>query len=280
MARESAAAHRFADSLRALGSGELPPTSGNSALEKALTLVAHSDKRTATAFDAVADRWDKLAGDGDDPVIHAPSFLLGLARLCADQLEKSDSGGRLLPGRQLPVTDERIVLSFAGRSGADVPPLEFPATRWDEETREQMRRWLRDQVVPAMEQREEEDEEESDPETASASELPIEVTRRLGTGKGEVLGRVVVDWTPSAAALVKVAGQGLVSWELSKATEGRSDLRMLKRLFAADHIPRPVNCPEATTEAWQAYRQALGANETWAISALVGPAPRLMRSWA
>jgi hypothetical protein len=77
VARDPATAHRFADALRALGSGDQPPTSGNTALEQALTLLARSDKRTATAFDAVADRWDKLAGDGDDPVVRAPSLLLG-----------------------------------------------------------------------------------------------------------------------------------------------------------------------------------------------------------
>jgi hypothetical protein len=276
--RDPAAARRFAEVLRALGSGELPPTSGNSALDQALTLVAHSDKRTPTAFDAVADRWDKLAGDGDDAVVHAPSLLLGLARLCADQLEKSGSGGCLLPGR-LPVADERIVLTWVGRRGAAVPPLEFPATRWDEETREQMRQWLRDKVVPALEQGEEEEDEDSDPETASVSELPIEVARRLGGGKGEVLGRVVVDWSPPAAALVKVTGQGLVAWELKTVTEGRGDLRMLSRLFAAENIPRPVNCPEVATEAWQAYRQALGAHDTWAITTLVAPAPSEARGW-
>jgi hypothetical protein len=54
---------------------------------------------------------------------------------------------------------------------------------------------------------------------------------------------------------------------------------MLKRIFAAENIPRPVNCPEAVTEAWQVYRQALGTRDTWAIAALVGPAPGEARGW-
>src|SRR5207249_10427887 len=124
-----------------------------------------------------------------------------LARLCADQLEKPGSDGRLLAGGGLPVAEERIVLSWLGRRGAAVPPLELPATRWNEETREEIRRWLRDKVVPALEQGEEEEDDESDPEAASASELPIEVTRRLTAGKGGVLGRVLVDWSPQTAAL-------------------------------------------------------------------------------
>jgi hypothetical protein len=272
--KDSTAARRLAELLRSLASRQIPDWFADPPLRDALGRVARSEGLQAAPFDIVAARWEKMARDDEDEVVHSGSLLLGLARLCAARLTKSAVGPVLFPGSR-PAVDERLSLRVPSVGDGKIPALDLPVAQWDETTRERIRLWLRDSVVAGL-QPAEEGEEEDETETETC-ELEVEV-RREAAGRPSMLGVIVLNWSPRLAELVALSGQGLASWCLDTTPGVRSDLVLLRRLFKEP--PRNEACPETVAQACHAYRKAVGDTEkNWAVTALAGPAPAAARGW-
>ncbi len=150
--KDSNTARRIADLLRSLAAGQVPGWVADQTLKEALERLTRSAQVSPPAFDQVAARWDKLAGGEDDEVIYAPSLLLGLARLCAACLTKDTTDPVLFPGTR-PIPGERLVLRVQTSRNGKVADLPLALGQWDEQTRETIRVWLRDAVLPGLESR-------------------------------------------------------------------------------------------------------------------------------
>jgi hypothetical protein len=273
-AKDSIVARRLADLLRSLAAGQVPGWVADQTVREVLERLTRSAQVSPPAFDQVAARWDKLAGGEGDEVISAPSLLLGLARLCAARLTKDATDPVLFPGSR-PVAGERLVLRVQAAGNGKIADLQLAIGQWDEQTREAIRLWLRDAVLPGLDT-EETDEDEGEDEGES-SELQIDVRREGGSRPGP-LGSIVLGWSPRGADLVTSTGQSLTSWQLDEGVTMSNDWALLRRLFQEE--PKPESCPEAVATACQAYLKALkGTSKQWAVANLAGPAPAAARGW-
>jgi hypothetical protein len=272
-AKDPVTARRIADLTRSIASRQVPEWVTDSSVRDILGRIARADGLSAPALDRVAARWDKLAGDEEDAVAQAPTLLLGLARLCAARLSKDTTTCAYFPGLR-PSAGEKLVLRVQLVSEGRIPSLELPVDRWDEATRERIRLWLRDSVVPGLYP---DEDDENDTEEGEACEMQIEV-RREGGGQPTPLGWINISWSPSSADLVAKSAQGLSSWNMDDTVTANSDPALLRRLF--EEPPRNESCPEGVAKACQAYRKACGDTvKNWSVTALTGPTPSLAREW-
>lgn len=278
VASDNSAAKRVADLLRSLGSGQLPSMSLDAQLQPALVAVTQSPILDAALLDAEATRWDKLSGDQEDAVVECSNLLLGIAQLTAYRLKPAGAAGVLNPDVRPEPTDT-LSLKLSGVSDTRVPALVLAAGKWDAETTEHIRLWLRDKVVPALDEAEGEDEEEEETDAIDTRDVTIDVFRNSATDKNVPLGQVILTWSPQWGDLVTSTSQGLLSWSLKQDSDFRSDSTLLRRLFGDSVIPLAISCPESVAKAWQAYRQALGTTKNWALAAVAGPAPKEARGW-
>ncbi len=277
VASDNAAAKRVADLLRSLASGEVPSSISDAQVHAALLAVTQSTKLDPGILDAEASRWDKLAGDQEDAVVYSPNLILGIAQLSAYRLKGADSGEVLYPDIR-PEAGDKIVLKVSGVVDTRVSPLDFPVGKWDEETLEQIRVWLRDKAVPSLQDEDvDEDTEESD--VIDTRDLCVEISRGPSPEKSVPLGQVVLTWSPQWAELVESTGQSLSAWSLKPDGVARSDSAHSRRLFSKNNIPVGVNCAEPVSSAWHVYRKSLGTTDNWALTALVGPTPKEAKSW-
>jgi hypothetical protein len=273
-AKDSNTARRLADLLRSLAAGQVPGWVADQTVREVLERLTRSAQVSPPAFDQVAARWDKLAGGEGDEVIYAPSLLLGLARLCAAHLTKDATDPLLFPGSR-PLPGERLVLRVQAAGDRKIADLQLAVGKWDEQTREEIRLWLRDIVLPGLDT-EETDEDEGE-EEGESSELQIDVRREGGSRPGP-LGTIVLDWSPRGADLVTSTGQSLASWQLDEGVAVSNDWALLRRLFQEE--PKTESCPETVATACQAYMKAVkGTSKQWAVAALTGPVPNAARGW-
>lgn len=264
--RDLEEASSIAEALRALGDGTVMAPLAASPSRAVFDRIAQSPQRDIKALRAVADSWSALADKrpARDEVLEADTVLLGVARVVAQALGRDDAQK---PEAKLPSSKIRV-----SAESDDVKPFDWDLASADDGTVEQLRRWLRDVVLPSTKDQDEAEEEDPVDAEADIESLAFTVTCPNGA-KMESLGRFQVSWSHSLADSLQkytsIAGRVL---DTSTPCAPRPSLATLL-------LPENERAT-ATEPAFNALLGELKLGEPGAADAwLIGPCPSAGAAW-
>ena len=163
-------------------------------------------------LERLARMWEAFGEDGEDDEVAASSLLLGLARLCTQQLATQSVDGHHLVD-PVPQPGEVLILTLLNGDNSG-RPIEIAASGWDTAARDALHAWMFGEVRRALFSTE--PDEEADDESDDEEEFPIRIAveRQAPGGSPQPVGTIKLSWSLRTQRYVEATRKdALMSWK-------------------------------------------------------------------